>query len=136
MYFHKEGHSLILATVAITSVFIASSFLVEIPMSIFYPILGLCLFFLIIFLQFFRNPKPTIVINSNQIIAPADGKVVVIETTVENEYFNDERIQVSIFMSPFNVHVNRIPITGSVNKIHYKSGEYLNASLDKASEQN
>ncbi len=136
MYFHKEGHSLILATVAITSVFIASSFLVEIPMSIFYPILGLCLFFLIIFLQFFRNPKPTIVINSNQIIAPADGKVVVIETTVENEYFNDERIQVSIFMSPFNVHVNRNPISGLVKYFKYHPGLFLAAWHPKASADN
>ena len=68
--------------------------------------------FSILILQFFRNPKRVTPVNSNQVIAPADGKIVVLEETVEHEFFKDKRIQVSIFMSPFNVHVNRYPISG------------------------
>ena len=75
--------------------------------------------FIILILQFFRNPKRVKTVNSNKVIAPADGKIVVIEETLEYEYFKDNRIQVSIFMSPFNVHVNRYPISGEVKYTNY-----------------
>ena len=92
--------------------------------------------FSILILQFFRNPKRFTPVNSNQVIAPADGKIVVLEETVEHEYFKDKRIQVSIFMSPFNVHVTRYPISGKVNFSKYHPGEYLVAWHPKSSEKN
>ena len=92
--------------------------------------------FSILILQFFRNPKRVTPVNSNQIIAPADGKIVVLEETVEHEYFKDKRIQVSIFMSPFNVHVNRYPISGEVKFTKYHPGKFLVAWHPKSSTEN
>jgi len=136
MYFHKEGHSLILATTAICAVALAATVLLEAPNWVFYTVVGLSLFFLTIFLQFFRNPQPTIRIDSNQVIAPADGKVVVVERTIEREYFNEERVQISIFMSPFDVHVNRNPVSGLVRYFKYHPGLFLVAWHPKASMDN
>lgn len=93
------------------------------------------IFFLLI-LQFFRSPSRTTKINAKHVIAPADGKVVVIERTTETEYFKDERIQVSIFMSPVNVHVNRNPIGGVVKYFQYHAGKYLVAWHPKSSTEN
>ena len=91
----------------------------------------------LIVLQFFRNPKrPIEAFDDNVVYAPADGKVVVIEETVETEYFKDKRIQVSIFMSPTNVHVNRNPIGGIVKFFRYHEGKYLVAWHPKASTEN
>lgn len=88
-------------------------------------------------LQFFRNPNRQILTPSDSIVyAPADGKVVVIEETMENEYFKDKRLQVSIFMSPLNVHVNRNPISGIVNYIKHHKGRYLVAWHPKSSSEN
>jgi phosphatidylserine decarboxylase len=88
-------------------------------------------------LQFFRNPNRQILSPSdNKIYAPADGKVVVIEEAIENEYFKDKRLQVSIFMSPLNVHVNRNPISGIVNYIKHHEGKYLVAWHPKSSSEN
>ena len=92
--------------------------------------------FSILILQFFRNPKRVMSINSNQVIAPADGKIVVLEKTIEHEYFKDKRIQVSIFMSPFNVHVNRYPISGEVKYTKYHPGKFLVAWHPKSSTEN
>ena len=92
--------------------------------------------FSILILQFFRNPKRVTPVNSNQVIAPADGKIVVLEETVEHEYFNDKRIQVSIFMSPINVHVNRYPISGEVKFTKYHPGKFLVAWHPKSSTEN
>jgi phosphatidylserine decarboxylase len=92
---------------------------------------------LLVILQFFRNPFRTIKQYDNKIVyAPADGKVVVIEQVVENEYFKDKRIQISIFMSPFNVHVNRNPIGGIVSYYKYHRGKYLVAWHPKSSTEN
>ncbi|MFN8257986.1 MAG: phosphatidylserine decarboxylase family protein [Bacteroidales bacterium] len=88
------------------------------------------------FLQFFRNPVRNSDSGPNEIICPADGEVVVIEETSENEYFNDKRIQVSIFMSPFNVHINWNPIAGSVKYTKYHPGKYLVAWHPKSSTEN
>jgi phosphatidylserine decarboxylase len=79
-------------------------------------------------LQFFRNPFFKINAQTNEVIAPADGKVVVIEETTEAEFLKDRRIQISIFMSPVNVHVNRSPVKGVVEFFHYHAGKYLVAS--------
>ena len=100
---------------------------------------GLMIALLILFilvLQFFRNPKRTTIENLDQIIAPVDGKVVVIEEVEENEYFKDKRRQVSIFMSPINVHVTRFPISGTVKLSKYHPGKYLVAWHPKSSEEN
>jgi phosphatidylserine decarboxylase len=96
----------------------------------------LSIVFLIIILQFFRNPtiKPTL--GDNLVICPADGKVVVIEEVMETEYFNEKRIQVSVFMSPFNVHVNRNPVGGIVKYFKYHPGKYLVAWHPKSSTEN
>ena len=92
------------------------------------------LFFLVI--QFFRNPKRNTEINTSHILAPVDGKVVVIEEVFEKEYFNDKRLMVSVFMSPINVHVTRHPIGGVVKYSKYHPGKYLVAWHPKASEEN
>ncbi|MBC5836664.1 phosphatidylserine decarboxylase family protein [Flavobacterium muglaense] len=91
---------------------------------------------LIIILQFFRNPKRTVIINENQILAPVDGKVVVIEEVFEAEYFKDKRLQISIFMSPINVHVTRYGLSGLVKFSKYHPGKFLVAWHPKASEEN
>ncbi len=92
--------------------------------------------FLIIILQFFRNPSITPTLGDNLVISPADGKVVVIEEVEADEYFTDKRIQVSVFMSPFNVHVNRNPAGGLVKYFKYHKGKYLVAWHPKSSTEN
>ncbi len=86
--------------------------------------------------SFFRSPRRQPILNANHIIAPADGKVVVIEETVESEYFKDKRQQVSIFMSPMNVHLNRNPVSGIVKYFKYHKGKYLVAWHPKSSTEN
>ena len=98
-------------------------------------VLSVLVFLLV--LQFFRSPKREILLPDNNIIyAPADGKIVAIEEVEENEYFDDKRIQISIFMSPTNVHVNRNPIGGTVNYFKYHPGKYLVAWHPKSSTEN
>ncbi len=94
------------------------------------------LFVLVIVLQFFRNPSRNWIKNENALICPADGKVVVIEETLETEFFQDKRIQVSIFMSPINVHINRYPLSGIVKYARYHAGKYLVAWHPKSSTEN
>ena len=94
------------------------------------------LVFLILILQFFRNPKRHTSINEKQVVSPVDGKVVVIEEVFEKEYFKEKRLQVSVFMSPINVHVTRYPISGNVIYSKYHAGKYLVAWHPKASEEN
>ena len=94
------------------------------------------LLFFVLILQFFRNPKRTTVEKLHQIIAPVDGKIVVIEEVIEKEIFKDKRRQVSIFMSPLNVHVTRYPISGKVTFSKYHPGKYLVAWHPKSSEEN
>lgn len=97
-------------------------------------IISVLLFFLII--QFFRNPKRNTEVNNAHVIAPVDGKVVVIEEVFEKEYFKDKRLMVSVFMSPINVHVTRHPIGGIVKYSKYHPGKYLVAWHPKSSEEN
>lgn len=94
------------------------------------------IFFYLIILQFFRIPIFTVQKNENQVIAPADGKVVVIEETEEPEYLKSRRKQISIFMSPINVHVNRMPVSGSISYCKYHPGKYLVAWHPKSSTEN
>jgi len=97
-------------------------------------IISLALLLLVV--SFFRIPSRKLTMNGNQVIAPADGKVVVIEETVDPEYFKDKRLQVSVFMSPLNVHVNRNPISGDVVYNQYHKGKYLVAWHPKSSTEN
>ena len=134
--FHKEGHKIILATLVfvVVSVLVIDNF---IEISWLQTILQIVLLvFLLLILQFFRNPKRTTILNDNSVVSPVDGKVVVIEEVLENEYFKDKRIQVSVFMSPLNVHVTRHPIGGNILFSKYHPGKYLVAWHPKASEEN
>ena len=98
--------------------------------------MAISLIIYLLVLQFFRNPSVTVARDENVILAPADGKVVVIEETTESEYLKDRRIQVSIFMSPFNVHVNRMPAGGTITHCVYHPGKYLVAWDPKSSTEN
>lgn len=134
--FHKEGHKIILAALSILLVlglsahfFLDNEPLKKILVSV------LILFFLLI-LQFFRNPKRNFQPGDNFVLSPVDGKVVVIEEVFDKEYFNEKRIQVSVFMSPINVHVTRYPVGGEVVYSKYHPGKYLVAWHPKSSEEN
>ena len=137
MTIHKEGT----ATLTITIIFLLIlNFLVQyfLPESsvIHTLLLVASLFFFLIILQFFRKPTRHTTINPKHIIAPADGKVVVIEEVVETEYFNEPRRQISIFMSPLNVHINFNPISGIVSYFKYHPGRFLVAWHPKSSTEN
>ncbi len=134
--FHKEGAKIILiSTFLVTVAILACDKLIDI-IWIRMAIQLFALFFLIIILQFFRNPNRDLVANENVITAPVDGKVVVIEEVFESEYFKDKRLQVSIFMSPINVHVTRYACSGKINFSKYHPGKFLVAWHPKASEEN
>ena len=134
--FHKEGaQSILLGTVFTAVVLLLSDKFIEtywIQKTIQIATFAL----LIIILQFFRNPKRNFILNENQILAPVDGKVVVIEEVYEGEYFKEKRIQVSIFMSPLNVHVTRYGLSGLVKFSKYHPGKFLVAWHPKASDEN
>ena len=134
--FHKEGaQSILIGSVVTAIVLLLSDKFIDTPWiqkSIQIAIFVL----LIIILQFFRNPKRNFILDENQILSPVDGKVVVIEEVYEGEYFKEKRIQVSIFMSPLNVHVTRYGLSGLVKFSKYHPGKFLVAWHPKASEEN
>ncbi|SDI19648.1 phosphatidylserine decarboxylase [Flavobacterium omnivorum] len=134
--FHKEGtQSILLGTIFTAVVLLLSDNFIDIIwLKMAIQIAALLL--LIIILQFFRNPKRVAIENENQILAPVDGKVVVIEEVYEGEYFKDKRLQISIFMSPINVHVTRYGLSGLVKFSKYHPGKFLVAWHPKASEEN
>tara|TARA_B100001287_G_C22589322_1_gene484830 strand:+ start:323 stop:967 length:645 start_codon:yes stop_codon:yes gene_type:complete len=134
--FHKEGHKIIIYSFFITFIISISSeyFLINDYFSKITQIFSLVIFCLI--LQFFRNPKRKILKNENKILSPVDGKIVSIKKVYEKEYFKDDRILVSIFMSPFNIHVTRYPISGKILYSKYHPGKYLVAWHPKSSEKN
>jgi phosphatidylserine decarboxylase len=134
--FHKEGHKIIFVALVIV---VGSFFLIDEFATNEWLRKGLMivvLAFLLLILQFFRNPKRHTHLNEKQALSPVDGKVVVIEEVFESEVFKDKRIQVSVFMSPINVHVTRYPISGNVSYSKYHPGKYLVAWHPKASEEN
>ena len=135
---HKEGRVLLLVLFLVLTALNAGLFyLTDIRIDFFWGAFGLSLLLFIFFLQFFRNPKRKVEFNEKRVLAPADGKVVVIEQTSEAEYFKgQDRIQVSIFMSPLNVHVNRNPVTGLIKYFKYHKGKYLVAWHPKSSTEN
>ena len=138
MTIHREGYR----SIAIgTIIFVFINIITFNFLSPTFPLLSWLIFFVTLFLllfliSFFRIPNRILTINDGQIIAPADGKVVVIEETVDEEYFKVKRLQVSIFMSPANVHVNRNPISGEVVYNQYHKGKYLVAWHPKSSTEN
>ena len=137
MTIHKEGYT----SIALCILFI---FVLNAVIQFYYPqaytvkwiIYILSFFLFIIILQFFRSPSITINEDETQVLCPADGKVVVIEETQETEYLKDKRIQLSVFMSPVNVHINRNPISGVVKYFKYNPGKYLVAWHPKSSTEN
>lgn len=138
MTIHKEGYTtlawsfIFFAVVNLLSFYLLSFEAPILSAVIFVVTLGLLLFLV----SFFRLPKRPLTINENAIVAPADGKVVAIEEVQADEYFTDRRIQVSIFMSPLNVHVNRNPVSGEVVYSQYHKGKYLVAWHPKSSTEN
>lgn len=134
--FHKEGGpSILLGTVFTVAVLLIADKFIDIAW-LRMLVQFAALVILIIILQFFRNPKRIAVRNNDHILAPVDGKVVVIEEVYEGEYFKDKRLQVSIFMSPINVHVTRYAMDGIIKFSKYHPGKFLVAWHPKASEEN
>jgi len=136
MTIHREGRTLLFVLLVIL-------FAINWGISVFFPqpviqniVIGISIIFYLLILQFFRIPGFKIEKNEKQILAPADGKVVVIEETEETEYLKGKRKQISIFMSPINVHVNRMPVTGSISYFKHHPGKYLVAWHPKSSTEN
>lgn len=138
MTLHKEGTTIMLTTLTALIVINTLAFWL-IPQNfaaVTYSILGLSIVLMILVTQFFRVPSRVSTLDDNAIVCPADGKVVAIEEVHEHEYFNDKRIQVSVFMSPLNVHVNWFPISGIVKYAKYHAGLFLVAWHPKSSTDN
>lgn len=134
--FHKEGYKIIfIALVSFIAALLLADKFIPLPW-LKMTVQLLVLFFFVMILQFFRNPNRKIAPNKNTILAPVDGKVVVIEEVFEEEYFKDKRLQVSIFMSPINVHVTRYAASGKIKFSKYHPGKYLVAWHPKASTEN
>ena len=137
MTIHREGHKILIGLILVLVALNAAVVYFFPGIAILHWLLGaasLVIFLLV--LQFFRHPSRKINVDENTVIAPADGKVVVIERTMEHEYLKEERIQVSIFMSPLNVHVNRAPVGGIFKFVKYHAGKYLVAWHPKSSTEN
>lgn len=135
--FHKEGYQIIMTSFVIAAAIVLGAeykledqYILKMVLQLF------ALIQLVLVLQFFRNPKRETPINENHLIAPVDGKVVIIQEVFEKEYFKDQRLQVSIFMSPLNVHVTRYTMSGTVKFSKYHPGKYLVAWHPKSSELN
>lgn len=137
MTIHKEGYTSIAIVVLV--IFVANALVHYFALDNTFVVWTTYIVSLLLFItvvQFFRSPRRRIVTDENTILCPADGKVVVIEETEETEYFRDKRIQVSIFMSPVNVHINRNPVSGKVSFFRYHPGKYLVAWHPKSSTLN
>jgi phosphatidylserine decarboxylase len=138
MTIHKEGYkSILISAILFAVINLASFYFISFSMAwlswlIFILTLGLVLFII----SFFRVPSRKLTQGGNLVVAPADGKVVVIEEVYDEEYFKDKRLQVSIFMSPANVHQNRTPVAGEVVYNQYHKGKYLVAWHPKSSTEN
>jgi phosphatidylserine decarboxylase len=140
MKFHKEGIPSLLLVLLFSAVILGLAFGLAPDNTLGLILRGLAIaascFFTLVIVQFFRDPQRNWVKNDKAIICPADGRVVVIEEVEEPEYFKDKRLQVSIFMSPLNVHINRYPISGTVAYQKYHAGLYLVAYHPKSSTEN
>ena len=137
MTIHKEGRSLLLnLLLALITVNAICAALTQVGDPLRIAVAGISAVLFLLFLQFFRSPAVRPVADEQFILAPADGKVVALEEVQENEYLGDRRIQISIFMSPVNVHVNRNPVSGTVRHFSYHPGKYLMAWEPKSSTEN
>lgn len=137
MHIHKEGYNtLLISFFTLAAVNLAVGYLLPEQLIVRGLVLLTSLVLMVFFLHFFRYPNRTIIRNENEVLSPADGKVVVIEEIEENEYFNDKRLQISIFMSPLNVHANWYPVSGEVGASKYHKGKYMVAWHPKASTDN
>lgn len=136
LHFHKEGAKIILISsiISVGIILLADAFIDITWLQTIIQVIALI--FLIMILQFFRNPNRNLAPNDKIVTAPVDGKVVVIEEVYESEYFKDKRLMVSIFMSPINVHVTRYALSGKINFSKYHPGKFLVAWHPKASEEN
>ena len=134
--FHKEGFRIIIISLLITTGLIISIEYSINKVELKFLLKLLCFIFFILILQFFRNPKRKIEPNDKSILAPADGEIVIIKEVFEKEFYKEKRLQVSIFMSPFNVHVTRYPVGGKIIFNKYHPGKYLFAWHPKSSELN
>jgi phosphatidylserine decarboxylase len=136
MKIHKEGIKIIpiaFFTIAVVDVII---YIFLQDYLIYYLLMALSVILAVLVVYFFRVPKRKIEINQNHVLAPADGKIVEVKEVFENEYFNDNRIQVSIFMSPLNVHQNRAPLSGEITFIKHHRGAFYPAFVEKSSHLN
>ena len=134
--FHREGHTIILIFLfAVIGDILLLEYILD-DGFIKITLQTISIVILLLILQFFRNPVRNTIINKKHIISPVDGKIVNIEKVFEEEYFKEDRIQISIFMSPLNVHVTRYPMSGKVNYSKYHPGKYLVAWHPKSSEKN
>jgi phosphatidylserine decarboxylase len=134
--FHREGYTIILTSLFLGIVLsVLAYFFIENELLV-RGVNLLILILMILVLQFFRNPKRNFSLNEEHVLSPVDGKVVVIEEVHEKEYFQDKRLQISVFMSPLNVHVTRYPLGGEVVYSKYHPGKYLVAWHPKSSEEN
>ena len=136
MYFHKEGRATILGCLGISLGLFGILVSLIGPTIVTFAITGFLVLLNLFILYFFRMPKREFTYNDRQIISPCDGKIVIIEEVEEPEYFQGKRLQVSVFMSPLNVHVNRYPINGKVKFYKYHPGKYLVAWHPKSSTLN
>jgi phosphatidylserine decarboxylase len=137
MTIHKEGRTLLFVLlVAFVAIIWAFDYFLPEANVLRNIVIGVCMIFYLLILQFFRSPVFTVNQDSRVVLAPADGKVVVIEEAEETEYLKGKRKQVSIFMSPVNVHVNRMPVGGKISYYRYHSGKYLVAWHPKSSTEN
>jgi phosphatidylserine decarboxylase len=137
MKIHREGRAILfILLISLFALNWALTYFVAPARPIQSIVIGASVMFYVLILQFFREPVFDVVKNEKQVIAPADGKVVVIEETDETEYLKSRRIQISIFMSPVNVHVNRMPVGGSIRYYQYHPGKYLVAWHPKSSSEN
>lgn len=135
MYLHREGNT-ILAVWGLFLAALVATAVVLAPQWLMYAVIGLCLILFLLVAQFFRIPRRTFEAKASDVLCPADGKVVAIEKVTEGEYLKDERIQISIFMSPLNVHAQWSPVAGKVSYVKYHEGKYLVAWHPKSSTEN
>ena len=136
MTIHKAGYILLLKILIMLIILNLASFYFINNTSIVYTILGITVVMYLLVVNFFRFPNRVIIQDDNTILAPADGKIVVIEEVDENEYFHDRRLMISIFMSIVNVHANWYPVDGTIKKVAHHNGNFMKAWLPKASTEN
>jgi phosphatidylserine decarboxylase len=136
MKIHREGYKILAVSTLIFALILFGVIQLNFPVWLLWLLITPLAVLFILIIRFFRDPPRLIGQDTNSVVSPCDGKVVVIEEVEEKEYFNGKRIQISIFMSPLNVHVNRTPVAGLVNYFKYHPGKYLVAWHPKSSTEN